>query len=550
MSIIKENIPLLELANINIWNNNTPPYDGSLIHIVIFDKKGSPLKFIENAYAPFCPTFIHSHATNVCSVIRQFSACKITMLYSSDECREYFKQIADTVDIVNISMSADKSLAEYSWGFLEQYDLPVFCSSGNDGDDELNFPSAFSWAISVGAYSKGRVVDYSNWSNDNSDDKLDCVGITNVYVENSDKKSFLFNGTSCSSPQIASTVTHYAHFIKENYNRKLGRKETFEFIHNNCLDIKGDKDGFGLFKLPSIPTVQKPIQPKQPEIIINPPSSPLPPSSPTPEPIKDNIIQEGEKKMVNKPQITWIGSPHYSSPKGYKFIAIVNHIMQGTLSGTDSWFKNPSSKVSSHFGVGKNGEIHQYVDLKNPAWANGGVNKPNWKLYSGVNPNYYTVSIEHEGYSGDIMSEKQYAATLALHKWLVDYLDIEVNSDTIIGHYRIDSVNKANCPGSGFPWDRLFRDLKNNNGDDFEMDVCVVYFTPADYSSALILSNLNGGCAMFCRNASPNVHPDVKKAKKVITVGGGKLNLNNEIYLSGNEAKDTLIAVANYLQVK
>ena len=68
---------------------------------------------------------------------------------------------------------------------------------------------------------------------------------------------------------------------------------------------------------------------------------------------------------MTKPNITWIG---------YKFIAIVDHIMSGTLTGTDSWFANPVSKVSSHFGVGKNGEIHQYVDLDNPAWANGGVN--------------------------------------------------------------------------------------------------------------------------------------------------------------------------------
>lgn len=164
---------------------------------------------------------------------------------------------------------------------------------------------------------------------------------------------------------------------------------------------------------------------------------------------------------MQKPTIIWKGSPNYSSPKGYKTIAIVNHIMAGTLSGTDSWFANPASKVSSHFGVGKNGEIHQYVDLKNPAWANGGVNKPTWPLViSGVNPNYYTVSIEHEGYSEDVMPEAQYQATLALHRWLIEILGIPVTCDTIIGHYRIDSVSKAMCPGTGFPWDRLFKDYE------------------------------------------------------------------------------------------
>ena len=109
-----------------------------------------------------------------------------------------------------------------------------------------------------------------------------------------------------------------------------------------------------------------------------------------------------------KPTMIWKGSPNFSSPKGYKNIAIVNHIMAGTLAGTDSWFANPASKVSSHFGVGKSGEIHQYVDLKNPAWANGGVNNTTWPLLiPGVNPNYYTVSVEHEGYSGDVMSRRR-----------------------------------------------------------------------------------------------------------------------------------------------
>jgi len=163
---------------------------------------------------------------------------------------------------------------------------------------------------------------------------------------------------------------------------------------------------------------------------------------------------------MNKPKMTWIGSPNHSSEKGYKFIAIVNHIMAGSLSGTDSWFQNPISGVSSHFGIGKNGSIHQYVDLKFPSWANGGVYKPNWSLLQeGVNPNYYTISIEYEGYSGDQFTEAQYQSALALHKWLIEYLDIPVNNDTIIGHYRIDSVNKSRCPGSGFPWNRLFNDL-------------------------------------------------------------------------------------------
>jgi len=92
--------------------------------------------------------------------------------------------------------------------------------------------------------------------------------------------------------------------------------------------------------------------------------------------------------------------------------------------------------------------------------------------------------------------------------------------------------------------------ITNNKGSEFHMDCCIVYFSPADFSSALILSNLNKSCAMFCRNASPSVHPDALKATKIITVGGPKLGVPEEIYLSGNLASDTLNAVSNYLQGK
>lgn len=245
-----------------------------------------------------------------------------------------------------------------------------------------------------------------------------------------------------------------------------------------------------------------------------------------------------------KPTIIWKGSPHFSSPKGYKTLAIVDHIMAGTLSGTDSWFANPASKVSSHFGVGKNGEIHQYVDLNNPAWANGGVNKPAWPLLiPGLNPNYYTVSIEHEGNSGDVMSEAQYQATLALHRWLIETQGIPVTRDNIIGHYRIDSVNKANCPGTGFPWDRLFQDLQG--GIDV-LKVAVLLFTKDDFWAGFDVAVKNGNCAIFVRSAG-SVPAEAMSAKQLIVVGGPTVKHPNEVLLSGNDKYQTAAAVAKYL---
>ncbi len=248
---------------------------------------------------------------------------------------------------------------------------------------------------------------------------------------------------------------------------------------------------------------------------------------------------------MNKPNMTWVGSPNYSSPKGYKTIAIVNHIMSGTLKGTDSWFANPASQVSSHFGVGKKGDIHQYVNLENHAWANGAVNKPNWPLLmDGVNPNYYTVSIEHEGESGDVMPEEQYQATLALHRWLIEELGIPVTRDNIIGHYRIDSVNRVNCPGLGLPWDRLFSDL--TGGNDM-LKVAVLLYSKEDYWAGTDVSIKNGNCALFIRPTDKSVPAEAMSAQKLIVIGGSTTKHPNEILLSGNSKYDTAAAVAKYL---
>jgi len=233
---------------------------------------------------------------------------------------------------------------------------------------------------------------------------------------------------------------------------------------------------------------------------------------------------------------------------GYKIIAIVNHIMSGTLIGTDAWFANPASKVSSHFGVGKNGEIHQYVNLANPAWANGVINNPSWSLLqSGVNPNYYTVSIEHEGESGDVMPEAQYQSTLALHRWLIETLEIQVTRDNIIGHYQIDSVNKINCPGTGFPWDRLFKDLQG--GSDV-LKVAVLLYTKEDYWAGADVAAKNSNCAIFVRPVDLSVPVDAMNAQKLIVVGGSTTKHPNEFLLSGNNKYDTAAAVGKYLEAE
>ena len=186
--------------------------------------------------------------------------------------------------------------------------------------------------------------------------------------------------------------------------------------------------------------------------------------------------------MSRYPQAKWIGSPNFGLPQGrhgqlVKPEAIVYHIAQGTLIGTDAWFRNPASEASAHFEVGKLAEVHQYVELTDAPWTNGKIQKPDLTIpwlkqcvTDGINPNTVTATIEHEGMTGLVWPEAQYQGSLALTVWLLDYYDLwgwlHDFNNRFIGHYRIDSVDRPNCPGPGWPKNRLKADLLAMKEDD------------------------------------------------------------------------------------
>lgn len=142
---------------------------------------------------------------------------------------------------------------------------------------------------------------------------------------------------------------------------------------------------------------------------------------------------------------------------GLPVVAIVIHTMAGTLTATDSWFDNVDSQVSAHFGVGLGGDIHQYVQLTDTAWANGILEADNqWASLVGnaQNPNYQTVSIETEdsGSGFTPVSDEQYASVLRVCRLaLATYPTIKY----VMGHNCISPHSRPNCPGTRW-WNRRF----------------------------------------------------------------------------------------------
>lgn len=174
-----------------------------------------------------------------------------------------------------------------------------------------------------------------------------------------------------------------------------------------------------------------------------------------------------------KNNVKWVGTDktNKSTRRGYAPEIIVNHITDGSAQSCISWFNSPSNTGSSaHFLVARDGKVYQFVAIEDNAWANGinAADMQNAKAAivkaKGVNPNWYSVSIEHEGIykqTGGALTAEQLESTIMLHRYIIAYVKDKYNKvipadrQHILGHYEIDPRNKPNCPGEKFPFDYI-----------------------------------------------------------------------------------------------
>jgi N-acetylmuramoyl-L-alanine amidase len=137
----------------------------------------------------------------------------------------------------------------------------------------------------------------------------------------------------------------------------------------------------------------------------------------------------------------------FGRPPGIRPEAIVIHISTDTLASADEWFNNSQAKVSAHYIVGKNGNVHQYVEENDTAFHAGTVVQPSWKLLKPkVNPNYYTIGIEHEGKESDVWPDLQVTTSAVLIGSIASRWGIPLDEDHVIPHHAIRATKT--CPGS------------------------------------------------------------------------------------------------------
>lgn len=145
---------------------------------------------------------------------------------------------------------------------------------------------------------------------------------------------------------------------------------------------------------------------------------------------------------------------------GHVVTTLVIHVIDGSQMGCDATFlSNTLSLVrSAHYSVGRTGEIHQYVDEQDTAFHAGNIADPKAPLMKvdgvTVNPNFYTIGIEHEGRADDPWTDEMYLASSELMRNIAARHNLAPLTRQNVWMHR-EIFAKKSCPGSKCDIDKL-----------------------------------------------------------------------------------------------
>jgi hypothetical protein len=218
--------------------------------------------------------------------------------------------------------------------------------------------------------------------------------------------------------------------------------------------------------------------------------------------------------------------------------AAVLHIAQGAYEFSRTWLTNPDSGVSSHFIISEAGDISQMVSVFDSSWANGlfwdSVYKrwraprvdqahapfvtPLWlDIIAGVNPNRYTISIEHAGWSGKPVPAAQLDASVRLLRWLAEQFRWAYTpGHTLIRHADVNPLDKGFCPGPSF---NLAQIAERANAPERTIHHYVAAFPTPIFTSRIPDTVALGGAAVL----------KVGDAIETDDLTNGFLHLSNEV---------------------
>ena len=161
----------------------------------------------------------------------------------------------------------------------------------------------------------------------------------------------------------------------------------------------------------------------------------------------------------------WRGSPnHYHGRNGLHVDHITLHIMVGRLTGTDSCFMSSDFRAASHYGIGGDGSVYQWVGEENGSWADA-----NWRSDCSGMDGIPVTDAEVEA------SAKLCADIAKRYGWKTLWHDASGNrTGNIVLHREVPGTDHYGCPDrctNGLPVDRIIKRANELlRGDDMSAE--------------------------------------------------------------------------------
>lgn len=173
----------------------------------------------------------------------------------------------------------------------------------------------------------------------------------------------------------------------------------------------------------------------------------------------------------------------YPGRRGYRVESFVIHSAVGYAAAVYARFTQPPVDASTHFLVLQSGEVWQFVDTGDTAYANGTPNRvggpdpqvPWLPLYYSIDPvtgigvpNFVTISVEMEGgpmgNESEPWTEAQYAALVKLTRWVLAEHGLGP-AERHVNLLEHNQISATACPSNRNQWDRLIADVNTMEDD-------------------------------------------------------------------------------------
>lgn len=156
-----------------------------------------------------------------------------------------------------------------------------------------------------------------------------------------------------------------------------------------------------------------------------------------------------------------IPSPHYSGRSKAITAVVIHYTGSMNIEGTIAWFKNPASKVSAHYVIGRDGRLVQMVPDDKVAWHAGRSSMrphlPDGDPRKELNVNSFSIGIELTGTHDSGFERAQLNTLYGLLERLV--AKYRIPPERVVGHADVSPGRKIDPDGyhKQFDWDACRR---------------------------------------------------------------------------------------------